>query len=268
MRPQSLSAGGALLEFKGVRYAYDGRLAVDNFDLTIASGESVALVGPSGVGKSTVLKLTNRLVLPQEGAVLVEGRDTREWDPIRLRRRTGYVLQDIGLFPHLTVEQNVTLVPRLEHWPAPKMRARAAELLELVGLPPAEFARRWPRELSGGQRQRVGVARALAADPPILLMDEPFGALDPITRTELQREFQRIQRELNKTILLVTHDMAEAFRLAQRVGVLDNGRLIICDTPAGISRSLDPRVRRFFDAVPTALSPVELKPPASISAER
>ena len=264
---RNADAGGALLEFKGVRYAYDGRLAVDNLDLTIASGESVALVGPSGSGKSTVLKLTNRLVLPQEGAVLVEGRDTRHWDPIRLRRRTGYVLQDIGLFPHLTVEQNVTLVPRLEHWPAPKMRARAAELLELVGLPPGEFAGRWPRELSGGQRQRVGVARSLAADPPILLMDEPFGALDPITRTELQREFQRIQRELNKTVLLVTHDMAEAFALAERVGVLDSGRLIICDTPAGISRSLDHRVRRFFDAVPTALSPVGLKPPSPISAE-
>ena len=267
MQPPSATAGGVLLAFKGVRHAYDGRFVVDHLDLAIAAGESVALVGPSGAGKSTVLKLANRLVLPQEGAVLVEGRDTREWDPIRLRRRTGYVLQDIGLFPHLTVEQNVTLVPRLEHWPAPKMRARAAELLELVGLPPAEFAGRWPRELSGGQRQRVGVARALAADPPILLMDEPFGALDPITRSELQREFQRIQRELNKTVLLVTHDMAEAFALAQRVGVLDSGRLIICDTPAGISRSADPRVRRFFDAVPTALSPVALKPPSPLSAE-
>jgi osmoprotectant transport system ATP-binding protein len=234
-----------LLEFKGVRFAYGERLTLDGFDLAIAPGEAFALIGPSGAGKSTVLKLANRLLVPARGAVLVEGRDTREWDPIRLRRRTGYVLQNIGLFPHFTIEQNVALVPRLEDWPPAKRQARAAELLELVGLPPAEFGTRWPQELSGGQRQRVGVARALAADPPILLMDEPFGALDPITRAELRREFQRIRRELGKTVLIVTHDMAEAMALGDRIGVLDGGRLIACDTPAAIARSADPRVRRF-----------------------
>jgi osmoprotectant transport system ATP-binding protein len=251
MPPESVNTRGVLVQFVNVRHAYGGRPAVDGIDLAIASGETVALVGPSGAGKSTLLKLVNRLLIPQHGTVLVEGRDTRDWDPIRLRRRTGYVLQDVGLFPHLTVEGNVTLVPRLENWPAPKIRARAAALLELVGLPPAEFADRWPRELSGGQRQRVGVARALAADPPILLMDEPFGALDPVTRAELRGEFQRIQRDLRKTVLLVTHDMGEAFALGQRVGVLESGRLIACDTPVNIARTADPRVRRFLDAVPT-----------------
>jgi osmoprotectant transport system ATP-binding protein len=208
-------------------------------------------VGRSGAGKSTLLKLTNRLLLPQAGAVLVEGRDTREWDPIALRRRAGYVLQDIGLFPHLTVADNVTVVPRLEGWPAARRRERGRELLALVGLPPDDFAERWPRELSGGQRQRVGVARALAASPPVLLMDEPFGALDPITRAELQREFRRIQRELQQTVLLVTHDIAEAFALGSRVGVLDGGRMIICDTPSAVARATDSRVRQFLDAVPS-----------------
>ena len=239
-----------VLEFRNVRYSYSGRFVVDGLDLAIAAGEAVALVGRSGAGKSTVLKLANGLLMPQDGTLLVEGRDTREWDPIRLRRRTGYVLQEIGLFPHLTVEQNVTVVPRLEGWPLSKQRARASELLDLVGLSPVEFRDRWPHELSGGQRQRVGVARALAADPPVLLMAEPFGALDPITRAELQREFQRIQRELKKTVLIVTHDMAEAVVLGQRVGVLDSGRLIICDTPAVVSRATDARVRRFVDAIP------------------
>jgi osmoprotectant transport system ATP-binding protein len=245
-----LTADG-LVQFRGVRHAYGGRLALEDLNLAIAAGEAVALVGPSGAGKSTVLKLVNRLIVPQAGSVHVEGLDTRSWDPIRLRRRTGYVLQDVGLFPHLTVAENVTLVPRLENWPIAKRGDRAAVLLELVGLPPSEFADRWPRELSGGQRQRVGVARALAADPPLLLMDEPFGALDPITRGELQREFQRIQRELRKTVLLVTHDMAEAFALAQRVGVLEGGRLIAYDTAANVAQMTDPRVRRFLDAVPS-----------------
>jgi osmoprotectant transport system ATP-binding protein len=169
--------------------------------------------------------LINRLLLPESGTVVVDGRDTREWDPIVLRRRTGYVLQEIGLFPHLTVEENVALVPRLEGWPDARRRARAHELLELVGLAPAEFAHRWPRELSGGQRQRVGVARALAVDPPIVLMDEPFGALDSVTREELRAEFQRIRRHLRQTVVFVTHDMDEAFALGDRVCVLENGRL-------------------------------------------
>jgi len=214
-----------IVSLAGVRFAYDGRVVLDDLHLSIAAGESVALIGRSGAGKSTLLKLINRLLLPQSGTILVQGRDTRDWDPIALRRRTGYVLQEIGLFPHLTVEENVALVPRLEGWSPERRRARAHELLELVGLPAAEFAARWPRELSGGQRQRVGVARALAVDPPIVLMDEPFGALDSNTRAELRSEFQRIRRHLRQTVVLVTHDRDEAFALADRVTVLEHGRL-------------------------------------------
>ena len=212
------------MSLAGVRFAYDGRVVLDDLHLSIAAGESVAIIGRSGAGKTTVLKLINGLLLPQAGSVVVSGRDTREWD-IALRRRTGYVLQEIGLFPHLTVEENVALVPRLEGWPPEQRRARAHELLALVGLPPAEFAARWPRELSGGQRQRVGVARALAVDPPIVLMDEPFGALDSSTREELRAEFQRIRRHLRQTVVLVTHDRDEAFALGDRVTVLEQGRL-------------------------------------------
>jgi osmoprotectant transport system ATP-binding protein len=214
-----------VVSFAGVRFAYAQRTVLDDLSLSVAAGESVAVVGRSGEGKSTLLKLINRLLLPQAGSVRVDGRDTREWDPIALRRRTGYVLQDIGLFPHLTIEENVALVPRLEGWAPEKRRARAHELLDLVGLPPADFATRWPRELSGGQRQRVGVARALAVGPPLVLMDEPFGALDAITRQELRAEFQRIRRHLRQTVVFVTHDMEEAFALGDRVGVLENGRL-------------------------------------------
>jgi osmoprotectant transport system ATP-binding protein len=209
----------------GVYFSHGTHVVLDDLHLAVGAGEAVALVGRSGAGKSTVLKLIDRLVLPDAGSVIVEGRDTRQWDPISLRRRIGYVLQEIGLFPHLTVEENVALVPRLEGWPVERRRARAHELLQLVGLPPGEFAARWPRELSGGQRQRVGVARALAIDPPILLLDEPFGALDSITRQELRTEFQRIRRHLRQTVILVTHDMDEAFALGDRVGVLEGGRV-------------------------------------------
>jgi osmoprotectant transport system ATP-binding protein len=238
----------------GVTYAHgsrtDGRVAgVVDITLDIARGDVLALVGRSGSGKSTLLKLVNRMLVPQSGSVVVDGRDTREWDPIALRRRTGYVLQDIGLFPHMTIEENLTLVPLLEGWDAERRRTRAAELLDLVGLP-RDFAARWPRELSGGQRQRVGVARALAVDPPILLMDEPFGALDPVTRTELQREFRRIQRQLQQTAFLVTHDIAEAFTLGTRVGVVDEGRLVVCDTPAMVARTQDPRVKQLMASLP------------------
>ena len=215
----------SIVEFRKAAFAINGRALLENISFSIEPGETVVLLGRSGSGKTTTLKLINRLLVPDAGSVRVQGRDTREWDPIALRRRTGYVLQDIGLFPHLTVEENVALVPRLEGWPDDKRRARAHELLDLVGLAPAEFATRWPRELSGGQRQRVGVARALAIDPPLVLMDEPFGALDAMTRQELRAEFQRIRRHLRQTVVFVTHDNDEAFALGDRVGVLENGRL-------------------------------------------
>ena len=239
------------IEFRGVSFARPGRPRIlDHFSLTVDSGDVLALVGRSGAGKSTLLKLVNRLLLPDEGAVLVEERDTREWEPITLRRSVGYVLQDVGLFPHMSVADNVAVVPRLEGWPADRIAPRVHELLELVGLPAQEFAARWPDELSGGQRQRVGVARALAVDPPVLLMDEPFGALDPLTRAELHAEFRRIQSRLHKTVIIVTHDMGEAFALADRVGVLEDGQLIACDRAAAVAASTDPRVRRLLDAVP------------------
>ena len=170
--------------------------------------------------------------------------------PIQLRRRVGYVLQEVGLFPHMTIGDNVAVVPQLEQWPRERIAARVNELLELVGLPPQQFATRWPDELSGGQRQRVGVARALAVDPPVLLMDEPFGALDPLTRVELHREFRRVQERLRKTVIIVTHDMGEAFALGDRVGVLDMGRLIANDRPAAVAASRDPHVRQMLDALP------------------
>jgi osmoprotectant transport system ATP-binding protein len=215
--------------------------------LEIDSGETLALVGRSGAGKSTLLKVINGLVLPEKGSALVEGRDTREWDRFVLRRRIGYVLQEIGLFPHMDVAENVGLVPGLIGWNAARTRARVDEVLTLVGLPPVEYAHRAVRELSGGQRQRVGVARALAADPPFLLMDEPFGALDPVTRAELHREFRRIQSGLRKTVVIVTHDMAEAFALGTRVGVLDGGVIAEIDEPRRLARSTDPRVRPLLE---------------------
>jgi osmoprotectant transport system ATP-binding protein len=250
----SEAAAAGVVVFDNVSCGYGDRRVVSGVSLTIGRGESVALVGRSGAGKSTLLKLVNGIVEPTSGSVRVEGRDTREWDPIALRRRTGYVLQDIGLFPHLTVEDNITLVPRLEGWTEEKRHERAVELLELVGLRATEYAQRRPSELSGGQRQRVGVARALAASPPVLLMDEPFGALDPITRVELQREFQRIRRRLDQTVLLVSHDMAEAFALGDRVGVLDNGALVACDTPQRIARSEHPQARALLDAMAPVIS--------------
>jgi len=239
------------IEFRDVTFARaGGPPALDRVSLAVESGEVLALVGRSGAGKSTLLKLINRLLEPDTGAVVVEGRDTREWEPIRLRRRVGYVLQDVGLFPHMSIADNVAVVPRLESWPAARIDARVGELLELVGLPPRQFAARWPDELSGGQRQRVGVARALAVDPPVLLMDEPFGALDPLTRVELHREFRRIQDRVRKTVIIVTHDMGEAFALGGRVGVLDAGRLVAVDRPDVVARSNDARVRQLLDALP------------------
>jgi osmoprotectant transport system ATP-binding protein len=239
----------AAIEFRDVSYRQPNAAQVfDHFTLAIETGEVFALVGRSGAGKSTLLRLVNRLVLPDSGAVLVQGRNTREWEPIRLRRSVGYVIQEVGLFPHMSVADNISVVPRLEGWDAGRVTARVNELLDLIGLPAPTYAGRWPDELSGGQRQRVGVARALAADPPVLLMDEPFGALDPMTRTELHDEFRRIQDRVHKTVILVTHDMAEAITLGDRLGVLEEGRLIACDRPDAMLRSRDERVRRLLAA--------------------
>lgn len=241
----------ATIEFSAVGFTRPSGLRVlDRFDLTVEGGQVLALVGRSGSGKTTLIKLVNRLLLPDSGAVFVEGRDTREWDPIRLRRRVGYVLQDVGLFPHMSVWDNIAVVPRLEGWPADRIANRVGDLLTLIGLAPQQFATRYPDELSGGQRQRVGVARALAVDPPVLLMDEPFGSLDPLTRAELHHEFRGIQQRLRKTVVIVTHDMGEAFALADRIGVLDEGRLVACDVATALAASPDPRVRRLFDAIP------------------
>ncbi len=208
----------------------------------------MALVGTSGAGKTTLLRLVNRLNDPDRGEVRVDGRATREWDPIALRRRTGYVIQDGGLFPHFTVARNIGTVPTLLRWTPQQIETRTTELLALVGLDPAIFRDRWPDELSGGQRQRVGLARALAADPPVLLMDEPFGALDPVTRKGLHDEFRALQQQLHRTVLLVTHDLSEAFALADRVAVLDGGTVVADATPEQLERSTDTRVRSLLDA--------------------
>jgi osmoprotectant transport system ATP-binding protein len=235
------------VEFRQVSFAHRGRpRLLDEFTLTVGAGEVIALVGASGAGKTTVLKLVNRLLLPETGEVRVQGRDTRDWDPIRLRRSVGYVIQDVGLFPHLTVADNIAVIPRLERWPADRVTARVGELLDLIGL--GAEADRWPDELSGGQRQRVGVARALAVDPPVLLMDEPFGALDPITRRQFQEEFRRIHDRVHKTVMFVTHDMAEAVALADRIGVMDGGRLIWSGRADDIFAAAEPRVRRLLEA--------------------
>lgn len=210
--------------FEHVRKEYqDGTVAVGDLSLEVREHELLALVGPSGCGKSTTLRMANRLVEPSSGRIVLDGEDVTDVDAVALRRRIGYVIQNVGLFPHRTVEQNVGTVPRLLGWDRARTRARTAELLELVGLEPGRYARRYPHELSGGERQRVGVARALATDPPVLLMDEPFGAVDPVGRRRLQTEFRRIQQELGTTVMLVTHDVDEAVRLADRVAVLSRG---------------------------------------------
>jgi osmoprotectant transport system ATP-binding protein len=218
---------------------------VRDLDLDVVRGETLVFLGRSGSGKTTTLKLINALRLPTSGVVTVDGRSTREWEPHTLRRRIGYVIQDVGLFPHFTVERNVTIVPELEGWDASRRRERAAELLTLVGLDPAVFKDRLPRELSGGQRQRVGLARALAADPPLLLLDEPFGAVDPLTRADLQREFAALVRRLGKTAVFVTHDVREAMRLGTRIALFEAGRLAFTGTPAEFQSSAHPEARAF-----------------------
>ena len=240
-----------MIRLVGVGKTYpDGTVAVHDLDLDVPRGEVVVLVGPSGCGKSTTLKMVNRLIEPTRGRILMDGEDITHGDPVALRRRMGYVIQQVGLFPHQTIRANVATVPSLLGWDKRKAGARADELLELVGLDPAQYATRYPHQLSGGQRQRVGVARALAADPPVLLMDEPFGAVDPVVRTRLQDEFLRLQRDLGKTVMLVTHDIDEAVRVGDRVAVFaTGGRLAQYDVPARVlGRPADDFVAEFVGA--------------------
>src|SRR5437016_5893313 len=239
-----------LVEFREVSYAVSGgQRIIDRLNLNIARGETMVLLGESGCGKTTTLKLVNRLLAPTSGEVIVEGKATTEWDVIRLRRRTGYVIQEAGLFPHFTVEQNVGLVPSLEDWDEPRVRERVHEMLSLVGLDSKKFADRYPRELSGGQRQRVGVARALAADPPLLLMDEPFGALDPLTRASLQKEFAELKARLGKTVIFVTHDVREALLLGTRIALMASGRIVLLETPQEFVRSDNELVRSYLETL-------------------
>ena len=235
----------AAIEFDGATLRLGSLDVLRRVSFHVARGETTVILGRSGAGKSSALRLVNRLLEPTAGAVRVGGRPTTEWDPIALRRRTGYVIQRIGLFPHRTVAANVELVPRLLGWERERIEHRTAELLELVGLPPTEYAGRYPAELSGGQQQRVGVARALAADPPILLADEPFGALDPITRRELQVEFRRLATQLGKAVLFVTHDVREARRLGDRIVLLAEGRVVFAGSPAEFGESTLPAAVAF-----------------------
>jgi osmoprotectant transport system ATP-binding protein len=243
-------SAGPVVVLRDVGYRLEsGRSLLTGVNLAISRGETLILLGRSGSGKTTSLKLINRLLEPSEGEILIEGRPQSQWDLIQLRRNIGYVIQDVGLFPHWTVERNVALVPRLAGWADARVRERVREMLALVGLDAAEFAPRYPCELSGGQRQRVGVARALAADPPILLMDEPFGALDPITRAELQREFRGLAARLGKTIAFVTHDLREALLLGTRIALLANGRLAGVYSPREFLRATEPEARAFVESI-------------------
>ena len=237
------------VEFDNVTFNVGLRSLVSNLSFSVDQGEALILLGRSGSGKTTTMKLINGLLAPTQGEVRVQGRSTKDWDLIKLRRTIGYVIQEVGLFPHFTIARNVGLVPSLEGWNPKQIKARVYELLQLVGLDPVQFGDRYPHELSGGQRQRVGVARAIAADPPILLMDEPFGALDPITRLELQQEFHRLQQQLNKTVVFVTHDIQEAFVLASRIGLMEAGRLVVLETPAEFLKSSHPEVIAFLECL-------------------
>jgi osmoprotectant transport system ATP-binding protein len=239
-----------VLDVRDLRYEIPGhgRRLVDGISFSVGVGETVVLLGRSGAGKTTTLRLINRLLEPTGGAVRFVGESTDTLDVNGLRRRIGYVIQDDGLFPHFTVAANVGLVPQLEHWAPERIAARVIELLRLVGLDPDSFAERFPHQLSGGQRQRVGVARALAADPPLLLLDEPFGALDAITRADLQREFRTLESRLGKAMVFVTHDVREGLMLGTRIGVLEAGRLVFLGTPEEFRASPLPEVRRFLEA--------------------
>ena len=250
----SESDDNPLVEFRDVSFSHAGasRPVISHLTFSVQRGETLVLLGESGCGKTTTLKLVNRLLLPTSGQVTVEGRSTTEWDPIRLRRRTGYVIQEGGLFPHFTVESNVGLVPSLERWDEARIRKRVTELLSLVGLDPQEFAGRYPGELSGGQRQRIGVARALAAEPPLLLLDEPFGALDPLTRASLQRQYADISKRLGKTAVFVTHDVREALLLGSRIGLMHEGKLVLLETPEDFLNSKNERALAYLETLGVA----------------
>jgi len=244
----------ALVEFRNVSYAIDSsRNIIDSLSLDVSRGETLVLLGESGCGKTTTLRLVNRLLTPTSGEVVVEGKATSVWHVIQLRRRTGYVIQEAGLFPHFTVAENVALVPTLERWDRVRTQQRTDELLDLVGLNPSRFADRYPRELSGGQRQRVGVARALAADPPLLLMDEPFGALDPLTRASLQKEFAELKSRLGKTVIFVTHDVREALTLGTRIALMDKGKIVLLETPEGFVKSTNDLARAYLETLDAAV---------------
>jgi osmoprotectant transport system ATP-binding protein len=249
------SAMNAAIQFRNVSYRLStGYELLRNLNLEVQRGETLVLLGRSGSGKTTTLKLINRLLVQSKGEIHVDGRSLAEWDVIRLRRMIGYVIQEIGLFPHFTVARNIAVVPQIEGWSADRIQNRVQELLQLVGLEPG-LASRYPRQLSGGQRQRVGVARALAADPSFLLMDEPFGALDPITRAELQREFLALQRRLGKTVVFVTHDLREALLLGTRIALMEAGQLLVTHTPDEFMYSTDPMVAAYVDAFKTEILP-------------
>jgi len=244
--PTDSLQNGYALQFQNATYRLpDGTALIRNLSLSIAKGETLILLGRSGSGKTTTLKLINRLLDSTDGEILIAGKPIRSIEPMELRRGIGYVIQDAGLFPHWNVARNVGLVPKLDGWPAEKITARVREMLSLVGLPPEEFAERRPSGLSGGQKQRVGVARALAADPPILPMDEPFGALDPITRADLQKEFRALAARLQKTIVFVTHDVREALYLGTRIAVLEQGRLVGVYTPSEFLKASEPEIHAF-----------------------
>jgi osmoprotectant transport system ATP-binding protein len=247
------------IQFSKVSYRLEtGYELLRNLNLEVQRGETLVLLGRSGSGKTTTLKLINRLLIQSDGEIDVDGRSLAEWDVIRLRRMIGYVIQEIGLFPHFTVARNIGVVPQIEGWTPDRIHKRVEELLQLVGLEP-QLASRYPRELSGGQRQRVGVARALAADPAFLLMDEPFGALDPITRAELQREFLALQKRLGKTVVFVTHDLREALSLGTRIALMEAGQLVVTLTPAEFSHSSHPMVAAYVDAFRTDVLPASAK---------